>query len=222
MTIRTKKAFSPISRKNTIAETVRDVVAPYLGDLTNFAGVMTERIIALQGKLEVADLTAFNNQVHSMFHPTDYGARIKTYRINAPEVEVHDLPTLLKMEDVQEEVVEEGARSAGNILLRKQDEEFRLREMLKNREDTKNYLVEHYKMSKELKLFLVFLSVFNIMFVLVGIIEHVEMRSTGDNLTRSLNQTTESFQRSYLFLESLQMLCFTTYISEYHLNANSA
>jgi len=180
-----------------------------------YVSIVAEKISQIQQKIAPSQLKQFTTFITGKFKGIDYGKGILTYRINDYSKEIHEIPYLLHGEKQEEVVMDENMRSAGNLLLKHQDEETIIREMLKNREETKNYIKENFKMSSALLWFIAILTLLNISFMLVGIVQDIYMSNTITKLNRSLNYTTESFERACYMLESVQIISFTSYYVEY-------
>lgn len=178
-----------------------------------FVEIVKQRIAAVKSSLPSKQSKQFSAYVNTYFHPTDYGANIATYNISDMGRPVVSVPYLLVGEKGSE-VADEAEISASNMMLKKQDEELRLRELMLTRADTVNYVRDQFQLPAVLKQFFVLITLLNIGFMMIGIIENVHVYRTKKRVKISLNYTIESFYRVSIVVQLNQLLGCTVLYNE--------
>lgn len=199
------ESLSDTQRLNLVLEKTADKAL-------TFAKVVTHRMNFIKANLPREQLKDFKPFFSTNYRPVEYGTNIKIRNIDNPAEEIQDLPYAL-IGEVQGKVADGIGRNAGNQLLKKQEGEARIKETILNREEARRTIMDHYSIPGSLISFFILITLFSVAFVSMGVIGRVFLNRAKMDINIQLNQTTESFKRGLMFIESIQLISFNSYLN---------
>ena len=167
----------------------------------------------MQYSMKGAQLIEFKEYLKVNYKNKKYSKNIKTMDLNRKEIKERTLPIIL--DGKWSKVADESMKCPGNIYLKKQSEDYRIRMILKENIKTKEFIMEKYKLSRLIFSFFILLAIVNTFIIVIDFLDSQFLKQTSKSIESSLNSAEQTFTRVTLLTTSHDLLIASGYFNEY-------
>ena len=201
---------SNICQKKSMIKSLRRIftINAFKDTKITFEKMILAKITMIERRLDSKQLCEFTRFLSNSHKIVNYEKDVKSLNILDVNKEIKPSPPKLALGEIFEKVADKNMKCPGNVMLIKQSEDYRLKLMLSNIEQTTNYIKKHFKPLLFFKIFLLGLSI-----LIIGMISSMSAETylksaLSDTIIDKVNLTMEGFSRAYLeTISSSGLLC---------------